>query len=295
MSKQAPQLWQYFGLNVGNDINFNGANFDTDIIQDDASYLVSLGIKYFRVGVANYDNQNGITQERYVAQTYLDKGVNVQYGVNCGGVGADVEDRASFEAVLATEAAWAESVGVQRFQIGNELALSIGGGLSESQVYTYHQTLPSIVTGAGFTGIITTSESQDYLGQWYLNGKGNYDDIGADVYGSESSTYGINNISAFKEEIQSGVTALGEDFYISEWANDYGPGKDLNLIDPELYARHMMYRLSYLKDNFSRPCYLHCWRFNGTNTLDYSAAKKDDGTVRMFWYDVTGQRRSIYQ
>lgn len=287
-------IWQYFGLNVGNDINFGGANFDTDVIDRDCDHLVnSVGINYFRAN-AKYSNATGITQIRYIVQKLLSLGANVQYGVSFEGVGANPTLRATAEGVMQTEAAWFQSLGGQRFQGPNELELNIGGGVSEADVYTYQQTLPALMTSAGFTGQKSITVSQDHYSQWTGSGKGNYDDVGLDIYGGDTTPYGLATFSNYASQCNTVIAALGADCYLAEWAAHPSEG-DLDRIDPEEYAKEMMKRHTFNKANFSRPCYMHCWRFNGTDLRDFWAAKKDSGETRLFWFDVIEQRRKVYQ
>lgn len=294
----AKNLWKNFALNILNDVNFQGANFDIDLITNEAKYhFQEVGITWFRAS-SNYNNPIGTQQVRAGLLAYLALGAKVQYGVVGSGIGRDAVQRALYEAFITQEAAWAQSVGVQKLQLQNEFALNNGAGMSTAECYTYQQTLPAIARAAGYTGIITVSESQDYCGTWNSSGLGNYDEFGTDNYGSVTSQYGINDIGHFKSEILASRAAFGSNHFIHEWANDYGPGKDIDLIDPEQYALNMMKRLEFLQEVFTEddhPCFMHCWRYNGNDSLDLSGAKKDSGEFRLFWWDVTGQRRRTYR
>ena len=295
-------IWNNLGLNVGNDINFNGAAYTQSQIVADALYHVrTLGIKKFRVGIPTHTDTNGIAQTFFTAQVYKALGAYVQWGINIGtnfGSGSE----AAYNADISTYAAQAMTLNtnltqygipnqaspIDEFCCGNEVEIQSGITLSAAQIYTYMQTLPALVTAAGFTGKISVTVSQDNYAQYKTNGAGAYNYISLDIYGNKNGGFGnfIYQINDLSTALASGK------FQITEWGID-GTWQAPYSLDEYLQMQEFMLRFKWLKENANYTCYVFCWRFDGTGTTDNFASKLKAGGLRDWWYAVTEQRKPL--
>ena len=281
------RIWDKLGLNIGNDI-IEGVEFNAAQALADAAYHKAIGLKYIRIpGSAFYINNPSEwanaqrANMRTMAVNYLNQGIEVLYIASWYGT-FTTDSVSAYETHLAEEAAWAQSVGIQRLQIMNEMEINIDGSFTQASLYTYMQTLPAVAAAAGFTGDITASVSQDWFSQWTANGVGNYDSLGLDIYGSGAQeSYGLGNYANFCSQIETLKAAIGDDLFISEFACS-GQEGDLSQIDPVVYTREIMKRANYLEANFTVPCYLFTWRMS----TDRWSAMRSGSTLRRFWYDM---------
>lgn len=296
-------IWNNLGLNVANDINFNGAAYTQSQIVADAIYHVrTLGIKKIRVGIATHTDAVGVAQTFFAAQVYKALGAYVQWGINIpANFGAANE--AAYNSAISTYAAQAmnlnttlaasfgipnQSQPIDEFCCGNEIEIQSGITLSAAQIYTYMQTLPALVKAAGFTGKISVTVSQDNYAQYKSNGAGTYDFISLDVYGNNNGSFG-NFI--FQINDLSGAIASGK-FQITEWGVN-GTWQAPQSLDEYLQTYEFMLRLNWLKENANYTCYVFCWRFDGTNVTDNFASKLKAGGLRDWWFAVTEQKKPL--
>lgn len=288
-------LWSNLGINVGDDINFNGAaNWPSDAVgqaqvNSDLDYLFKLGFTRFRVAVAGTSNAQGLSHVEYVTQQIKARGGYVISGLAQPG-SFHITDETAFESDLVTQAAWAQANNVDEFQIGNEWEINISSDFTEASIYTYVQTLPAKVKAAGFTGIINTSVSQNHFSTWQSSGIGNFDKLGLDIYGANQSEVD------FHSQINSFLASFGSQGFLSEWGIDntwpptYSNGQQMS--EDDIAIKVAKY-LAWLKANVTVPCYTFCWRFDGTGVQDHFAYKLHDQSFRLAWCSILGGRRFL--
>lgn len=295
--KSMPLPWDNLGVCVGNNINTGGTQTIAGS-QDDVDYHASVGIKHVRMAGMGYDytyganaggyglSQQAIIEER--VRMYLAQGITVQYNwASFGNWTLANPHTIGYELTLADQAVWAQSIGITRFQIENEHELHLAGGVTHQQSYDWLQTLPAIVRGAGFTGTITYSTGYDFAVPWRTYGKGNFDDLGLDHYGSNNSYVTVNTLSK---------AIWGEDCYLSEWnVNNSGIIWDFYKQDPSWLREQIRRYLSHIKVYFpNKVNFIFTWKNANDGPFDaLSARGKDSNITRLFWYYLTGQRSPI--
>lgn len=202
----------------------------------DLNYLKSIGVQWIRTGVMPYSYSKNLVPNGYEAFIVFVKsyGFKVLTGVGAS-IGFSVYQDwwQGFIASIPAYAAWAQSVGIDVFCIGNEEATHnfTGPVTTPAQVIngvtmTNAQILPStqihndvrgaILTAAraNFSGPILYTGSSGEMPEFIANGIGSLDILGHNQY---------DNLSNFTSKISATLGAFGPNqLWVTEWNTQGG-------------------------------------------------------------------------
>lgn len=281
-------IWNRLGINIGNNFNWT-TTYPSDQVNAELSELYAAGFRYIRIAHAEWDNAGGIANVKQAALDAKAKGFYVMSGLSSAGTTTLTSSNwSSYRTSILDFAAWAQTNGINEFQVGNELeSFNDDATLTDSTLRSNIRTLGTDAKAAAPSCVISYSVAQG--GQntnWVAdNNKGGCDFLYLNVYGQH------NNFPSFKSEIDSFLRVY-KNGRISEFNID--PAHvDIMLLSDLEQMNELEIRMSYLIDKGISLVYFFTWRWSGT---DQFALKKTDGTYRSLWYDVlfnSKKRRSV--
>lgn len=208
------------GINVGNDQTTPGSTYKTaQNIADLAILNVKLAQKRVRIALPSWDSADGITNMRALALLYKGAGYFVSYGITGNSAVQNSTTYASWLSQVNTEAAWANTNGIDRFYIGNEedwqAQIGAFGTVTAAQVRADVLAKATTLKALYPSMEIVYSSAQGTIAQWGAE----------DVDGSDLDKLGFNmydTLGSFEANIVYFMSQVGAKFFISEWASNYG-------------------------------------------------------------------------
>lgn len=264
-------------FNYGHDTQ-NGIISSTDIIQQkqDLDTMIAMGVDRVRLASNYFGYSLGITAIKNLVTYAKQRGMHVIWGVDGSGFAwhTDANWQSYVDAVIEN-AAWAESNGVDMYQLGNEIEYcqTVTGSLTNAvgKIKNLAQEVSKY-----FTGEISYSVAQDALeSEWILSGKGDHiGKLGYNAYGTSG------DFEDWKSKITTFYNAFGSDMFVSEWSL-HPTFSSFPALEAD-QASDISDRITWLDSSGVSYGYFFCWRWEDNS--DNFALMKADGTVRE-WFD----------
>lgn len=243
------------GLGVNFAHDYNCYNDNTECIRQ-LNILKDLGINKIRVNIPTYQVQNFNAsfrnQLRLVCTTAKSIGFYVIWGYNAYPI--TNSNKASFKQANRDGAAWAKSVGVNEWCVGNEedLTSTLSAAALRSTLQDVCQTIK--VTDS-FTGTVSTAITTNVYAAWAAEVAtwSPYMKLNLHIYGGATATHFFNFVT-------NSVAALGSNVYCGEWSCDSGR---LAFSTDEDWVREMEHRLAFLEASGMSSYYYFAYAIQG--------------------------------
>lgn len=267
-------------FNYGQQVQSGTAFYNSAKVAADFTLLYNSGVRKLRIGGANYSFVDGVNATKLVAQQAKAAGFYVTFLIGNLGFATDTDANwATYTAAVNAAADWAWANGMDEFQTGNELEYSqTSGTLSNAYNKIIAMGLDVITNhffADGITRFMSYAVAQDSLeSTWISSGKGTYNLIGYNVYGSNG------DFTNFQTKINAMFAAFGTSLYLSEWNlnNNFS-----NFPQPEsAQTTQIQARFNFIQ-SLGLVNYFFTYRWDTNN--DQFALFKADGTFRG-WYSV---------
>lgn len=243
-------------------------------------FLIANGFNNFRI-VANAYDSSFVSWARGAASYAKSQGASVIYGCSASGVTLTASEFTNvYSALVLTEAAYAESIGVEQFTAGNEEELRIDHStiVDPFALYnTYLKTLATQIKGV-FSGLVDACISNGAEPWVQSVTPGNLDRIGFNVYGDSGTR------ASFQSRIENfkAYANWGSRLYVSEYNTHYNSSSwTSQSANPEAMTIELAHRNEILEANNLIAAYHFCWRYS--NSLNYFSLLQNDGTLGLWW------------
>lgn len=295
-----PKIHPFFGLNIGNNV-INGGATEPAIIQADVQYHKECGLKWARIASMTCEYVYGKNAGSYgtgkraamrdMVQQYIAAGINVQYTIQAGDWTTPRDFPTQWIQFLSEEVDWAISVGVKRIQVENEMEIKtwMDGSVNSDKVWDWYQDQSVIVRSRGFEGLITVALVPDNDTSWTARGRGFYDELGFDSYGT---------IDQFINKNTTFLNTHGDRGYLSEWGMQVEENYFFNF-RPSYTKRVIITKMKWAQGKLPyHPSYYHTWKNindagSGNPNQDNWSATMLTGQHFLFWFAMIEQRSPI--
>lgn len=281
-----------------------------DKVSTDIAYFNRIGLNYIRANVVYAPvpwTQGAKAEWRNVAKQFHDAGFHVMWGHSSLGIGVTITSTNWPDYVASTiaEAEYCEANDVcDVFIIANELeSFNDGTTITDAQMRSNLRTLATSVK-AVFSRPVTynveygSSASSFGTYRWILEGKGDIDLLGANLYGN----YDVNTKIYFPRYAvgEGGIpplnAAFGSEWYISEFNVD-ATASIFDAMPEDRKEEEMATYLKFIKDSNVLRAYVYQYRaFDDIDAGDSFFLMYSDDTVKRAWLPLVNDNgRKLYE
>jgi exo-beta-1,3-glucanase (GH17 family) len=282
--------YPWLGINYANGLNgyVPTGGYPSGQANQDLQYIRQHLASRVRIAMPDWNfPANQINQLHQVALDAMAKGFHVAWGVTSTNTLLTTSNWPQYQAAVLAQAAWAQSVGLHCFFVGNELDSKHDGTLTDAQQRTRLRSLATAVKSSGYSGEVTLSVAQDKIAPWYSEGLGGLDSLGLDLY--------VQTEATFVSLLNAHVANLGSAAYLAEW-NIYNFWETaVQYHSDERIANLVAVRAQHIQDSGITRAYYFCYEHTFYNNRAASdnvwAARLASGNFRRLVQPLMTPRR----
>lgn len=270
--KYISNKWNALGVNYGSDVVY-GPTADMTTARNDLR-IISRHMNRIRFHIPSANvSPHVVANSMQVIEIAKSYGLKVVWGCTSNGTTLTAANWQAYHDATIQRAMYAESIGVDEFNVANEDEYRIDG--TTLPIATFRQNISSLALDvkAVFSGIVSYAVSHNHTFGWITFGLGNLDKIGLNIYGSSpyDHRFFIYIISTF-------YRAFGDNMYISEFnIADSWP----SFTEGEASQKHMLRdRIVYIRQLGVKEAYFFTYCHASD---DEFALRLADGSFRQMW------------